>query len=289
MARSTPYMMRWAVVSASLAMAACRLDTTEPIPDEPMTLVGADRQGRIHLVDETSGATSIVDTVFIQWTFLSPDGGGISRSVPMGTITSMVWVPGGDMWWVGTARVGICQNCIYSYDPAADTARLVRRKIEEVDTLGDFAVHPNTGRVYTFKGGIGGYLFRVDVADGWFYEVMRANEGASGKGSTFTPDGELFVAAGTPDQALTRINVTRAELEQVGPLTYVDFPPLAYDVEVQSLATRADGTVYALVVDADASRSFLATLDPSNAVVVNLGTTPTPLNALAYVPSRLIP
>jgi hypothetical protein len=284
MARSAPY-LRWAVLGASVALAACRLDTTEPIPDEPMTLVGADLQGRIHRVEESSGATSFLDSVFIQFPFASTG----ARAVPIGPITSMVWVPGWEMWWVGTARTAICQNCIYAYEPAADTARLIRRKIQEVDTIGDFAVHPRTGGVYTFKGGIAGYLFRVDVWNGWYNEVMRSDEGASGKGSTFTPDGNLFVAAGMPDQALTRINVVRAEMEQVGPLTYVDFPPLTWDVEVQSLATRADGAIYALVVDAAASRSFLATLDPSNAVVVNLGATSVPLNALAYVPSRLIP
>jgi hypothetical protein len=99
-----------------------------------------------------------------------------------------------------------------------------------------------------------------------------------------------------PGQALTRIDLGRVSAEQVGPLTYVDFPPFAnLAVTVQSLATRAsDGTMFALVLDPGGTagtptRSFLATLDPSNAVVVHLGSTSTVLSALAYVPTRLVP
>jgi hypothetical protein len=48
--------LRCALLAACLT--ACELDTTDPIPDEPMTLVGADLQSRLWLVDETSGATT---------------------------------------------------------------------------------------------------------------------------------------------------------------------------------------------------------------------------------------
>jgi hypothetical protein len=291
MARSAPY-RRWAALGASIAVASCRLDTTEPVADEPMTLVGADREGRIHLVDEGSGATTFLDSVSIQ----HPNA-PFAYPAAIGSITSMVWVPGMDLWWVGTAPTTLCWNCIYSYEQGADTARLVRRWIEEVDTLGDFAVHPTTGRVYTFEGGFGGYLFRVDLGGVVYREVMQAiDEGAGGKGTTFTADGTLYVTGGRPAQVLTRIDITRGGTEQVGPLTYVGFPPFGnHRITVQSLVTRgSDGVVLALVLDPGGisqtpPRSFLATLDPSNAVVVHLGATSTALNALAYIPTRLLP
>ena len=53
------------------------------------------------------------------------------------------------------------------------------------------------------------------------------------------------------------------------------------------LTRPADGTVFALVLDGDAT--YLATVDPTNAVVVHLGNTTPQLSALAYVPTRLLP
>jgi hypothetical protein len=207
----------------------------------------------------------------------------------MGPIASMAWVPATDTWWVATARAAPCQNCIYRYDATADTARVVRQKIQEVDTLADFAVHPTNGRVYTFNRGSSGYLFRVSITDGWFNEVLQFDEGESGKGSTFWTDGHLYVSGGGFDQVLTRIEIERAATKQIGPITYVGFPPFAgYSVRIPSMATRStDGTVFALVLDDDAT--YLATLDPTNAVVVNLGKTTPLLSALAYVPTRLVP
>jgi hypothetical protein len=45
--------------------------------------------------------------------------------------------------------------------------------------------------------------------------------------------------------------------------------------------------VFGLVLDGDAT--YLGTVEPTNAVVVNLGETTTQLSALAYVPTRLLP
>ena len=275
----------WAMLGGSFSLAACELDTTEPIPVEPMTLVAGDLQGRIWRVDEGSGATTFLDSVLIQIPIPSP----AANPVSIGPIASMAWVPTADMWWMGTWRTARCQNCIYRYDAIADTARLVRRQIEEVDTLADFAVQPSNGRLYTFKRGTGGYLFRVDVMNAWFNEVMRFDEGEGGKGSTFWTDGHLYVSGGAFQQVLTRIEIERAIATPVGPVTYVGFPPFAaYSVHILSLATRSpDGTVLGLVRDADAT--YLATVDPTNAVVVNLGKTTPELSALAYIPTRLVP
>jgi hypothetical protein len=274
--------LRCVVLAAGLA--ACELDTTDPLPDEPMTLVGADLESRIWLVDEVSGATTFLDSVIVQYppAFPSPP------PRPIGPIVSMTWVPTADMWWIGSGRTAACQSCIYRFDPAADSARLVRQLIQEVDTLGDFATHPSNGRVYTFRRGTGGYLFRVEIADGWFHEVMRFDEGEGGKGSTFWTDGHLYVSGGAFQQVLTRFEIERSEATQVGPVTYVGFPPFAgFSVRILSMVTRAtDGTVLAIVLDGDVT--YLATVDPTNAVVTNLGETATRLSALAYVPTRLL-
>jgi len=275
---------RSVVLGASLLLGACNLDTAAPVPDEPMTLVGADRQSRIYVVDEQSGAATRLDSVVIELPGTFPP-----LLVPIGQITSMSWVPSSDMWWLGTSRSSPCPNCIYRYHAGAETAFLVRRGIEEVDSLADFAVHPSNARVYTFKGGGSGYLFRVDVTDGYFHEVMRLDEGESGKGSTFWTDGHLYVSGGSLQQVLTRVEIERATTTRVGPVTYVDFPHFSsYSVRIRSMATRgADGTVFALVFDDEAV--YLATVDPTNAVVRHVGATSTPLNALAYVPTRLLP
>jgi hypothetical protein len=275
--------LRCALLAAGLA--ACELDTTDPLPQEPMTLVGADLESRLWLVDETSGATTFLDSVFVQY----PPAFPVPPLQPIGPIVSMTWVPTADMWWVGSGRTADCQNCIYRYDPAADSARHVRLLIQEVDTLGDFATHPSNGRVYTFRRGTGGYLFRVEVTDGWFHEVMKFDEGEGGKGSTFWTDGHLYVSGGAFQQVLTRIEIERSKATQVGPVTYVGFPPFSsYSVRILSMATRAtDGTVFGLVLDDDAT--YLATVDPTNAVVTNLGETATHLSALAYVPTRVLP
>ncbi|MGE0158919.1 MAG: hypothetical protein AB7T31_05860 [Gemmatimonadales bacterium] len=273
------------LLPASLGLAACELDSTAPIPDEPMTLVGADHQSRIWLVDEASGSATFLDSVFIQVPYPTPS----PNPVPIGPIASMVWVPTADMWWVASARTAICESCIYRYDAVGDTARLVRNSVQEVDTLADFAAHPSTGRLYTFNRGTAGYLFRVDVTDGYFHEVLRFDEGESGKGSTFWKDGSLYVSGGAFQQVLTRIDLDRATTTPVGPITYVGFPPFtSYSVRIPSMATRSsDGVVFGLVLDG--SVTYFATIDPTNAVVVNLGPTTPQLSALAYVPTRLVP
>jgi hypothetical protein len=118
--------------------------------------------------------------------------------------------------------------------------------------------------------------------------VMRFDEGEGGKGSTFWTDGHLYVSGGAFQQVLTRFEIERSEATQVGPVTYVGFPPFAgFSVRILSMVTRAtDGTVLAIVLDGDVT--YLATVDPTNAVVTNLGETATRLSALAYVPTRLL-
>jgi hypothetical protein len=278
------------LLGASLVAAGCELDTVAPVPTEPMTLVGGSRLGQVYVVDEADGATTFVGTVLVEHPHPFIEG-----AVPIGPITSMEWVPTADMWWVASSRRAPCQNCIYRFVPQDDSARVVRRLIEETDTITDFAVDPKNGRVYTFKAGDSGYLFRVNVVGGWFDEVSRSlEEGVSGKGTTFWSDDKLYVSGGLYEQRLTRIDLSRAASEDVGPLTYVGFPPFAsYSVTVPSMVTRpSDGVVFALVQDGGGwagavHTTYLATVDPTNGVVQHVGTAD--LNALAYVPTRLIP
>jgi hypothetical protein len=293
MRRAAPYLQS-VILGTTLGAAACELDTVDPLVMEPMTLVGADRQSHIYSVDEVSGNLTLLDTILIR----HPDPMFWEVNVPIGVISSMAWVPTADMWWLASGRRGsACPNCLFAYEPEADRARAIRRNIGDVDSIADFAVHPTNGRLYTFPVNGSGYLFRVEPSDGVYTEVSRSlEEGSSGKGTTFWTDGHLYVAGGLYQQRLTRIDVMRAMSELVGPFTYVGFPPFReYSVTVPSMATRAsDGVVFAIVQDGGGwaghiSATYLATVDPTNAVVRHVGETSPPLNALAYVPTRLLP
>jgi hypothetical protein len=250
-----------------------------------MTLVAGDSASVVYIVDEVTGTATPLRSAM--WQFES------FGLLPVGTITSMSWIPSEDAWWITGGRRGFCPNCIFAFDLAADSARLVRRGVFEVDTLADFAVEPSTDRVYTLKEGEGGYLFRVDLSTGEFLEVMGTlNEGFFGKGATFSNDGLLYVAGG---DKLTRIRVSRIEETVVGPLRYVGFPTFAnYSVAIAALVTRSsDGTVFALVEDGGGpagtiSATYLATVDLETAVVTHVAATSARLSSLAYMPTRLV-
>jgi hypothetical protein len=283
--------MALVVLGWSVAWSGCRLDTTDPIPTEPMTLVGADRQSRIYVVDEASAAVTVIDTVFIQHPL------DRSFSSPAGAIASMTWVPSNDRWWVATTRSGsVCSSCIFEYDPSLPLATYFRTNIGEVDTIADFAEHPTNGRLYTFPVARGGSFYRVDGRNAsydQFYSTV--DEGSSGKGATFGSDGFLYVAGGLFEQRLTRVDINGPS-RTVGPITYVGFPPFDnYSVTVQAMATRkSDGVVFGLVHDGggwagNVTTTYLATVDVTSAIVTNIGATAQRLSALAYVPTRLLP
>jgi hypothetical protein len=271
-------------VFGGIFLVGCDFDPVGPRPSEPMTLVAGDSASGIYAVDEVTGTATLLKSAV--WQFQS------FGLFPVGTITSMSWIPSEDSWWITGGRRGFCPNCIYAFDPAADSARLVRHSIFEVDVLADFAVDPLTDRVYTLKRDEAGYLFRVDLSTGAFLEVMRRlDEGPFGKGATFGSDGLLYVAGG---DKLTRIRLSRMEDTIVGTLSYVGFPTFVnYSVAIAALATRADGVVLALVQDGGGpagavTTTFLAAVDLETAVVTHLTATSTPLSALAYVPTRLV-
>jgi hypothetical protein len=218
-------------------------------------------------------------------------------TVPVGAVASMTWVASIDTWWVATSRSGsICSNCIYAYHPVLPFARNFRRNIGDVDTIADFAEDPESGRLYTFPVESGGSFYRVDPRNAEYRVFyLPLDEGASGKGTTFGSDGLLYVAGGLQEHHLVRIDLNGATAG-IAPLTYVGFPPFtSYSVTVQAMATRAaDGLVVALVQDGGGwsgsiSATYLATVDLGTAVVTNLGATSERLNALAYVPTRLLP
>ena len=282
-------MTRFAAVLVSIVLCglgvACDLEPVGPRPSEPMTLVAGDGNSRVYVLDEATGTATHLQTAV--WQF---ESFGVFA---VGTITSMSWIPSEDAWWITGGRNSLCSNCIFTFRPFADSARLVRREVFEVDTLADFAVHPFSDRVYTLKEGGSGYLFRVDLSTGEFVEVMRTlDEGLYGKGATFTSDGLLYVAGG---DKLTRIRLTRMEERVIGTLTYIGFPTFAnYSVAIAALVTKpSDGTVLALVEDgggpaATVTATYLAAVDLETAVVTHLTATSTPLSSLAYMPTRLV-
>jgi len=279
------------VLGSSVAGSGCDLDTTDAIPTEAMTLVGADRQSRIYVVDEADGELTVIDTVFVPYP-LDP-----TIAVPAGAVASMTWVPSMDMWWVATARRGSpCLSCIFAYDPSSPVARNFRSNIGDVDTIADFAEHPANGRLYTFPVTRGGSFYRVEERNASYDEFFTTvDEGSSGKGATFGNDGLLYVVGGFYEQRLTRIDVNGFSTT-VGPITYVGFPPFDnYSVTIQAMATRtSDGVVFGLVHDGggwagNVTVTYLATVDLTSATVTNIGATPQRLSALAYIPTRLLP
>lgn len=279
----------WGTLSLALAGAAalgCDFDSLGPLPLEPMTLVAADRNGFVYTVDETTG----VETVLRQAMTIHPFSGS---PTPVGSVTSLTWIPAPGALWLGTAFGGICSRCLYAFRPAAATEALVRPLVKEVDGVSDFAVHPITRRIYTFHRNRSGYLFRVDPEWGEYTEVMRnLDEGSHGKGTTFSNDGLLYVAG---DERLTRIRLNRLEATHVGTFSYTGFPSFATpEISINSLTTRpSDGVVFGILQDGGGpyhavTATYLVTIDLETAAVTNVGANTTLVSALTWVPTWFV-
>lgn len=280
-----------ALLLLTSAVAACGSEAIGPPPDEAMTLVAADVSGTVYTVDETSGAeTRLRDTFFLK---TYPGYPPISVLLRTGFVSSMAWIYQTDSWWLGTGATANCEACILTFDPAADSAKVVRQ-VSEVTGLADFAVHPTSGRIYAFQSDGSGYLFKIDPRDGSVTEVMSAlDEGRHGKGTTFSQDGLLYVAG---DGGLTRIRLSLREAVAVGTFSYVGFPPFASVAKtIDAMTTRpSDGVVFGLLADGGGAsagstvRTYLVTIDLETAVVMNVGPNSTILDGLAFVPTRLL-
>ncbi len=251
---------------------------------ESMTLVAADRNGHIYRVDEATGAETLVRSTSMS--------DGASGTMPIGVVSSMSWIPSTDAWWLGTGGSAVCDACILTLNSTTGLGTLLQQ-VTSLRALPGLAVHPATGRIYTFEGDSGGFLYELNATTGALSTVMSGlNEGSSGKGTTFSNSGLLYVAG---DNRLTRIDVSQLTAQLVGTFTFVGFPTLVDPTPtIGEMATRAsDGVVFGILQDGggggNLTATYLVTIDLTTAVVTNVGVNTNRLDGLAYVPTRLVP
>jgi hypothetical protein len=268
---------------AGLTLAACGGgDSTGPEESTAMTLVAADEDGHIYIVNENTGQ----ETLFKQ-TSMS-DGAGAMMDI--GVVSSMEWVPSTSAWWLGTGGTANCDACILTLNATTGVATLLREAIE-LYALPGLAVHPSTGRVYVFEADGGCCLYEITAATGAVTEIMDTlSTGSSGKGATFGSDGMLYVAGAN---RLGRVDVNARTHQFIANLSYVGFPAFSgFQQPIGEMATRADGVVFAIVKDgggnANTSKTYLARVNLTTAVVTNVGANTNRLDGLAYVPTSLV-
>ena len=113
-------------------IAACGSDSTGPDDELPIvTLVAADRNGDIYTINETTGS----ETFVINTTTQNSTG----AMVDVGVVSSMLYVPSTELWWLGTGGNGECDGCIQTLDPATGVdanGNLVSTKWNDFNTLG---------------------------------------------------------------------------------------------------------------------------------------------------------
>jgi hypothetical protein len=270
------------LVAAALALTACGGNSTEPEDFGPMTLVAADSDGHIYIVNENTG----VETIFRQTSMSNGTGG----SMDIGVVSSMEWVPSTSKWWLGTGGTASCDACILTLDAATGVATLLRQATE-LYAIPGLAVHPSTGKIYTFEADGSCCLYEITAASGAVTELMDTlTAGSSGKGTTFTSDGTLYVAG---SNRLGRIDVNARTHQFIANLSYVGFPAFSGSQQpIGELATRSDGVVFAIVKDGGGNNStsttYLARVNLTTAVVTNIGANTNNLDGLAYVPTSLV-
>lgn len=270
------------LVAATLVLAACGGGSTEPDDDTPMTLVAADIDGHIYIVNENTG----VETLFRQTSMSNGTGG----SMDIGVVSSMEWVPSTSAWWLGTGGTADCDACILTLNAGTGVATLLRQATE-LFAIPGLAVHPSTGKIYVFEADGGCCLYEITAATGAVTELMDTlSTGSSGKGATFGSDGMLYVAGAN---RLGRVDVNARTHQFIGNLSFVGFPTFAGSQQpIGEMATRADGVVFAIVKDgggnANTSTTYLARVNLTTGVVTNVGANTNSLDGLAYVPTSLV-
>jgi hypothetical protein len=268
------------VVSTQTATASFTVECTR-IPG-PMTLVGADGNGNIYVVNEDTGeATHHLDTS-------TSDGAG--GFVDVGVVSSMLYVPETDKWWIGTGGNGACDGCIQTLDPSTGlVTTLHERPIR--DGVSGLAIHPATERIFSFGSDSSQELYEIDPTTGVFTLIVDTLDvGWAGKGTTFSTDGELFVVG---EGDLYTVDPDTGAWALIGQLTLTGFPTLVDgNPDVVSMTTRAsDGVVLALLRDGrrrDNRGTYLLSLNLETAEATLIGETLTNLEGLAFVPTSMI-
>lgn len=276
------------IVAGETATAAFTV-TCDAIPE--VTLVAADRDGNVYTVDAATGVESLL------FTPMADDGVGGTEM--LGVISSMAHIPATDAWWLGMGGQSVCPTrdaCVMVEDTVSGSPTeglyVVLGEIDPLSGVSGLAVHPSTGKIYTFQSDSGGELYELDpVTVAETVVLSGLSEGGSGKGTTFSNDGLLYVFG---EDELTEIDIDAGTDTLIGTWTLTGFPTLLDPTPtIGSLATRvSDGTVFGILKDGGGGRSttttYLVTVNLATAEVTNVGVNTNLLDGLAYIPTRLI-
>lgn len=270
-----------AICAGVVALVGCSDDeeTTQPPPPVmPMTLVAADRDGDIYTVSETDGSdTMIIDTKI---------GGN-----DLGVVSSMLYVPATDAWWLGSGGNATCPACIKTLDPDTGEATTLADNTPLLRAVPGLAIHPTTAKIYTTEADGGSNLYEI-ANTGFATELtdsLRIN--SAGKGCTFSANGIFYVAS---SEDLHQIDIDPPDETLVGMFSFVGFPTFSETSQtIGSMATRSDGVVFGILKDGggrrNTSTTYLVRINLTNAQVTNVGVNTALLDGLAYVPTSMLP
>jgi len=266
-------------------LAACGSDSTGPDDELPIvTLVAADRDGDIYTINEATGADALVINTTTQ--------NSTGTMVDVGVVSSMLYVPSTELWWLGTGGNGECDGCIQTLDPTTGVATTLQQ-VNSGGGVSGLALHPTTGAIYTWRSDATDELFELDATTGDLNSLFSSLAPPySGAGTTFSADGSLYVIGG---DELWTINLSSGATTLIDTATYVGFPAFVGSKQtIGSMATRpSDGQVFGILKDGGGNNStqvtYLVTVNLTNAVITNVGAQSELVDGLAYVPTSLLP
>ena len=264
-------------------LAGCDSTAPDEIP-VTLTLVAADENGDIYTVNEETGvATFLLDTS-------TDDGAG--GSVDVGVVSSMSYIPPTDEWWLGTGGQAECPGCIQTLDPSTGVATTLY-DYDPGNRVGvsGLAVHPTTDRIFSFESDSSNELFELDAVTGVFTIIVDTlSVGSSGKGTTFSAAGDLYVVG---DGDLYTVDPDTGAHSLIEVVDRTGFPTLQDCCpDVMALATRtSDGAVFGILRDGsrrDNYGTYLFILNLETVEAVLVGQTTDLLEGLAYIPTSMI-
>ncbi len=270
------------ILAVSVVLAGC--DSTAPDEDETeptFTLVAADRDGDFYTIDEATG----VETLFLD---TSTDD-GFDGTTDVGVVSSMHYIPSTQEWWLGTGGNAECAGCIQTLNL---TTGLATTLADVQNGVSGLAVHPTTGKIYTFESDGTDEIYEIDATTG-VYTTLFTGLGMQngGTGTTFSLSEVLYVA---PRGELYTVDLSNGTPTLIGALTYTGFPAFTQTSQtIGSLATRpSDGVVFGILKDGGNSGNlqptFLVTVDLATAEVTNVGAHTQLMDGLAFIMTSLI-
>ena len=111
-------------------------------PSGAVTLIAADRNGDIYLIDSTAAtATLVLDTI---------TDDGVGGTTDVGVVSSMLYFADTGVLWIGTGGQGFCGQCIHVLDPTTGDAVYLAGP-DTISGLSGLARN-SSGEIYTNPG-----------------------------------------------------------------------------------------------------------------------------------------